>query len=398
MTSMQLTKEEKEILAGRQGLAAAKSMGILVALGNIFGADRLVPIKSAQIAGVSYHNLGDAGLEYLSELAVDGKVRTRTTINAAGMDLKDWKKLGISDEFAEKQLKAIEAFKKLGVEVTATCTPYLAGNRPRFGDHIAWSESSAVCFANSVLGARTNREGGPSALAAAIVGRTPCCGYHLDEKRQAEVAVLVEAKVDSIDGFGALGFAIGKKIGNGIPYIKGIEAAGWDELKNFSASIATHGGTAIFHMENMTPNKTALPSEKVRITESDLEGARDFLNDGEEEVDFVALGCPHASLEEMGDIARLLDGKRVKIDTWIATSRHVLEGARKAGYVEKIENAGAIVAADTCMAVAPLKGRFRCMATNSAKACFYGRGTNGFKTRFGSLERCIKAAVSGTWK
>ncbi len=392
---MKLTSEEKDILSGGRGRAAKKSMEILVALGNIFGADRLVPICSAQISGVSYHNLGDAGLEYLSELALDGRVRVRSTLNAAGMDLKDWKKLGMSDEFAKKQLLVIDAFKKLGVEITATCTPYLAGNTPSFGDHIAWSESSAVCFANSVLGARTNREGGPSALAAAIVGRTPRYGYHLDEKRAAQVGVLVEASVDSIDGFSALGCAIGKKIGDRIPYISGIKSAGVDELKNFSASIATYGGCALFHIEGITPNKTALPSESVKITETEIEAARAFLNDASENVDFVALGCPHASLDELGAIAAMLDGKKVKISTWIATSRHVLEQAKKLGYIGKIEDAGAIVAADTCMAVAPLKWRFRCMATNSAKACFYGRGTNGFKTRFGSLERCIGAAVEG---
>ncbi len=396
---MRLTLEEHEMLAGTQGAAARKSMEILVALGNIFGADTLVPVCSAQISGVSYHNLGDAGLEYLSELAIDGRVRVRSTLNAAGMDIKDWKKLGIiSGEFAKKQLMVIDAFKKLGVEITATCTPYLAGNTPSFGDHIAWSESSAVCFANSVLGARTNREGGPSALAAAIVGKTPCYGYHLDEKRSAQVGVLVDADVNSIDGFSALGCAIGKKIGGRIPYIRGIKTAGVDELKNFSASIATYGGCALFHMDGITPNKTPLPTESVvRITQRDIDSARAHLNDSDCEVDFVALGCPHASLDELGAIAAMLDGKQVKLETWIATSRHVLEQARRLGYIEKIEASGATMATDTCMAVAPLKGKFRCMATNSAKACFYGRGTNGFKTRFGSLEQCIRAAVEEKW-
>lgn len=397
---MHLTGEEKGMLAGRQGVAAKKSMEILVALGNIFGADRLVPVGSVQISGVSYHNLGDAGLEYLSELALDGRVRVRnSTLNPAGMDLKDWKKLGIGEEFAGKQLEVIEAFRRLGVETTAaTCTPYLAGNTPAFGEHIAWSESSAVCFANSVLGARTNREGGPSALAAAIAGKTPCYGYHLDEKRAAQVAVAVEARVASIDGFSALGYAMGKKMGGRVPYIMGIKKAGWDELKNFSASIATYGGCALFHMEGVTPEKTALPTERIRITETELGEARAFLNDEDDKVDFVAIGCPHASIGELGTIASMLDGKKVNVETWIATSRHVLEQGKELGHVGKIEGAGAKMAADTCMAVAPLKGRFLCMATNSAKACFYGRGTNGFRTRFGSLERCVNAAVEGKWK
>ena len=170
---MNLNSKDKDILNGKYGNAAKKSMEILVALGEIYGAKKLIPITSVQVAGVSYHNLGDAGLEYLEELAKDGKVTIKTTLNPAGMDLTDWEKLGISKEFAEKQLKVIDAFKKLGIETTATCTPYLVGNKPNKNDHIAWSESSAVCYANSVLGAKTNREGGPSALAAAIIGKTP---------------------------------------------------------------------------------------------------------------------------------------------------------------------------------------------------------------------------------
>ncbi|MCK5333097.1 MAG: aconitase X catalytic domain-containing protein, partial [Candidatus Aenigmarchaeota archaeon] len=351
---------------GKHGRAAQKSMEILVALGEIYGAKKLVPVKSVQVAGVSYHNLGDAGLEYLEELARDGNVRVKTTINPAGMDLRDWKKLGISSGFAEKQLKVIDAFKKLGIDATATCTPYLVGNRPGFGEHIAWSESSAVCFANSVLGAKTNREGGPSALAAAIVGKTPMYGMHLDENRQAQVTVLVRANIEGLDGFSALGYAIGKKIGNKIPYIIGIKASA-DQLKIFSASIATYGGTALFHVEGVTPNKIKVPVEKVEITEQDVQSAKDALND-ECDVDFVALGCPHASIEELREISELLEGRKVVMATWISTARKIKDEAEKLGFIKTIEDAGAIVAADTCMAVAPLKGRFKCMATNSAKA------------------------------
>lgn len=393
---MKLTADDKRFLDGKHGNAAKKSMEILVALGEIYGAEKLVPVKSVQVAGVSYHNLGDAGLEYLEELAKDGKVRVKTTLNPAGMDLKNWKKLGIGDDFAKKQLLVIDAFKKLGIETTATCTPYLVGNRPKPGEHIAWSESSAVCFANSVLGAKTNREGGPSALAAAIVGKTPMYGLHMDEKRQAEVLADVSADITALDDFGALGHAIGKKIQNRIPYIRGIKRATTDDLKIFSASIATYGGTAIFHIEGITPNKTKVPKEEIEITPKDINESNAALND-DCEVDFVALGCPHASLAELVEISELLDKKKVLITTWISTARKTLESAEKQGIIEKIEKSGAVVAADTCMAVAPLKGRFRCMATNSAKACFYAHGSNDMKTRFGSTKQCIDAAVSGVW-
>ena len=393
---MNLEKQDKEILDGKHGHAAQKSMEILAALGEIYGAEKLIPITSVQVAGVSYHNLGDAGLEYLEELAQDGKVSITTTLNPAGMDLVDWKKLGISKDFAEKQIKVINAFKKLGIETTATCTPYLIGNKPQQGEHIAWSESSAVCFANSVLGARTNREGGPSALAAAIIGKTPKYGLHLEKNRQAQVTVIANAKISTLDDFSALGYDLGKKIENKIPYIVGLKNANTDQLKIFSASIATYGGTAIFHIENITPNKTIIPKEKVEIHNTDIKNAKNALTDNCA-VDFVALGCPHASLRELKEISDMLKGKKVKITTWISTARKTKQEAEKLGILKTIEDSGVIVAADTCMAVAPLKGRFKCMATNSAKACFYAHGSNNFKTKLGSTKQCINYAVNGVW-
>ncbi|HEX9861678.1 MAG TPA: aconitase X, partial [Candidatus Bathyarchaeia archaeon] len=163
---MYLPEKEKRMLDGEEGYAVKKSMEILVALGDIYGAERLIAVGSVQVAGVSYHNLGDAGLEFLNELAKDGRVKVLTTLNPAGMDLENWRNLGITAEFAEKQNLVIDAFRKMGIITSCTCTPYLIGNLPRYGEHVAWSESSAVTFANSVIGAKTNREGGPSALAA----------------------------------------------------------------------------------------------------------------------------------------------------------------------------------------------------------------------------------------
>jgi len=389
---MELTKEEKEMLEGKQGKAVKKSMEILTALGNIFGAKRLIDVKSVQIAGVSYHNLEEAGLEFLEEMAKDGKTKVFTTLNPAGMDLKEWKKLGISEEFAEKQLKVIDAFSKMRVKTTCTCTPYLIGNRPAKGDHVAWSESSAVAFCNSVLGAYTNREGGPSALASALTGKTPEFGLHLDENRQAQIVVEIKTEIKGLSNWSALGHSIGKKIGNKIPLITGIEKASEDELKIFGAAIATYGGTGIFHIRGITPNKTITPKEKVEISSQDLEESKKFLNDAED-IDIVALGCPHCSMEELEKIASLLEGKKVTKEVWICVSREVRDNAEKKGLIQKIEASGAKIAADTCMAVAPLKGRFKGMATNSAKAVYYGRGKNNFKTFFGSIEECIAKAV-----
>lgn len=390
---MHLTSEEKEMLEGKQGKAVKKSMEIIVALGEIFGAEKLIPVTSVQIAGVSYSNLGEAGLEFLDDMARDGKVRVFTTLNPAGMDMENWEVLGISPEFAKNQKRVIEAFAKMGVVTTCTCTPYLIGNLPHFGQHISWSESSAVAFSNSVLGSRTNREGGPSALAAAITGRTAKFGYHLDENRKPVVTVDVSAEMNEIPDFGALGLVIGKKIGNKVAYIRGIKEASIEQLKSFSASIATYGGTALFHMEGITPEKYEVPNEKIEVTQSDIDDAKKSMTDDDAEVDLISIGCPHCTLLEIQKVSELLKGKKVTKELWVCVARPIKKIADQMGYSKIIEDSGAKFACDTCMVVAPLKGRFKTLATDSAKGCYYGRGKNNFKTRFAKIEDLVKIAT-----
>lgn len=390
---MQLTQEQKEMLSGKQGTSTKKAMEILTALGDIFGAKRLIPVTSVQIAGVSYDNLGEAGLEFIESMAADGKARVKTTLNPAGMDLENWKALGIPEDFAKNQIRVIEAFSKMGVITTCTCTPYFIGNKPAFRDHIAWAESSAVCYANSVLGCYTNREGGPSAIASSLTGFTPEYGLHLDENRKPQVAVNVTANMKTIADFGALGKVIGDKIGNKIPYLTGIKHAGAEQLKGFCASIATYGGTALFYMEGITPVRASKPLESFEVSDIDLGKAEQELNDPDVEVDFVSIGCPHCSAGELEQIARLLKGKKVKKETWIHCARGIKKDAPK-WVVDAIEESGAKFACDTCMVVAPVKGRFKGLATNSAKACFYGRSKNKFKIKFCTMEQCIAEAVS----
>jgi predicted aconitase len=398
--SMYLTEKEQGMLDGAEGYAVRKSMEILVALGDIFGAKNLIKVGSVQVAGVSYHNLGDAGLEFLDTLAADGKVRVLTTLNPAGMDLENWQQLGISPEFAEKQNLVIDAFKRMGILISCTCTPYLIGNLPLYGEHLAWSESSAVTFANSVLGAKTNREGGPSALAAAFVGKTPCYGLHLDENRVPDVHVQVNAELTKLSDWGALGYAIGKKAENKIPYITGIKAADLDELKSFCASVVTYGAKPLFYMKGITPSAElqTQPTEMVVVDQSDIKNAYDNINDDVNDIELVCVGCPHCSIKEISEIADLLKGKKVAEGTefWVATSRTAKQLADKRGYSETIEAAGGKFACDTCMAVAPLKGRFKSLATTSAKGCFYSR-QNNMKTKMGSVQECIEAAVTGKW-
>ncbi len=394
---MQLTQEEERMLAGEEGYATRKAMQILVALGKIYGAERLVKVASVQVSGVSYKNLGDAGLEFLDGLAVDGRARVKTTLNPAGMSLTDWESQGIDRGFAEKQLRVIDAYRRLGVEVSCTCTPYLAGNTPSFGEHIAWGESSAVVYANSVIGARTNREGGPSALAASLTGRTPLYGLHLKENRAPTVAVDVEAQLASPEDFSAMGYFIGKAAKDGIPYFRGVARAALEELKTLSAALASSGGVAMFHIEGLTPESgmSGPDVEEVTFTRKDLDETTSFLNDGGVP-DMVAIGCPHCSLTELGTVAQLLEGRQVRRELWVCCSREVKRQSDQLGYTRAIERSGAKFALDTCMVVAPIEDLgHKVVATNSAKACHYLRN-GGLGVRFMPLAECVAEATRTT--
>jgi predicted aconitase len=398
---MHLIPEEQALLDGESGLAAQKAMQILVTLGRIYGAERMLPVNSVQISGVSYDNLGEAGLDWLAEMAANGgQAQVFTTLNPAGMDVEDEGVLGIPAEFAEKQRRVLAAFEAMGVVTTCSCTPYLFGNLPRFGEHIAWAESSAVCYANAVLGARTNREGGPSALAAALTGRTPAYGYHLDTYRRPSLHVQVAANLNDTSDFGALGKAIGDRMqadrGNRVPYISGVDGASLENLKSFCASIATFGGVALFHMAGFTPEAGSFepPPERITLTQPDLDTAKADLNNADpRELDFLSLGCPHLTLGEIQRIAQALDGKQVRKEFWITTSRPVKGMADRMGYTTIIEAAGAKFATDTCCVVSPIKGRFKAMGTDSAKACYYAYAKNGFKTRLLSFDEVLAEAA-----
>jgi predicted aconitase len=398
---MKLTPEEQAMLDGQHGKATQKAMEILAALGTIYEAEQMIPVTSVQIAGVSYANLGEAGLQFLTEMADGGgKARVLTTLNPAGMDVENWQALGISEEFALNQKRVLAAFARMNVITTCSCTPYLFGNVPHFGEHIAWAESSAVCYANSVLGARTNREGGPSALAAALTGRTPAYGYHLDENRQPTVTVVVEGRPVETNDFGALGKAIGEKLTvegrKLVPYIQGIEQASVEHLKSFCASIATYGGAALFHMARITPEASQVtpPTETITITQADLEAANQAMTDAtSKEVDFVSLGCPHLSIKEIARIAELLKGQKVTKEFWITTARPTKQMADMMGYTQIIEASGAKFATDTCCVVAPIKGRFKALVTDSAKACYYAYAKNKFKTVLKPFDEVVAEAL-----
>jgi predicted aconitase len=399
-----LTAEERAMLAGEAGSGVQKAIEIVVALGRIYGAADLVPVRSVQVSGVSYKNLGQAGLEFLQEWAAQGgRAQVPATLNPAGMDLAAWQALGFSEVFARQQQAVIAAYVALGVTPTCTCTPYLVGHVPTRGAHIAWAESSAVSYANSVLGARTNREGGPSALAAAITGRTARYGLHLDENRRATAIVDVACPVVSAADLGALGYLVGRQVKNGVPYFRFRswlpELAG--ELKALGAAMAASGAVALYHIAGVTPearDEDLLSPGLPLLVVGDLAPAYAALNGAGVQIDLVSIGCPHASLAEIEAAADYLAGRRVRAALWITTARATHQAAEAQGLVARIEAVGGRVVADTCMVVAPVADLgFRTMATNSAKMAFYTPSHSGLGVRFGSTAQCLEAAVTGRW-
>jgi predicted aconitase len=392
---MYLTSEEEKILDGDKGEVEEKMFRLLVRLGEIYGADKMIPVGSVQVAGVSYKSISDPGRDFLEDIASKGaKVKVLTYLNPAGMDLENWEKIGFPKDFAKNQLRIMKAFKNMGIVVTSTCTPYLAGNLPRFREHIAWSESSAVSFSNSVIGARTNREGGPSALAAAICGLTPNYGLHLWEKRQPNINIKVDAKLDFNADFGALGYFVGKQIKNKIPYFTGIKDANTDNLKSLGAAMAASGAVALYHVEELTPEADIVEKKKLEtidVGKKELEETYAKLNSGKEP-DIVILGCPHASLKEISTLANKLIDKQLKKPIWICTSRVMKEAADRMGFSEIIEKAGGHIVADTCMVVSPIeKMGYKTTGVNSGKAANYLPGFCKQEVVFANINKLIEA-------
>src|SRR5467141_1323755 len=365
---MRLTRAQRQLL--EEGTdAQRKAMGILLTVGRLADAPRLVPITSAHVSGASYKMIGDAGLEFLEDFAQTARVSVPTTVNPLGTDLAQWQALGIPPEFAEKQARIARAYETMAVRPTFSCTPYLLGVRPAFGEHVAWAESSAVCFANSVLGARTNREGGPAALAAAIVGATPEYGLHVDGGREPTVIVKVRTKPRGID-YSLIGLVAGERVGDGLPFFRGFRGAE-EDLKWLGAALASSGACGMFHLEGVTPEARRARVKSVStitITRSDLNEAKRSHTDGTE-ADVIALGSPQLSREELTEIGRLVAQKPPRIPVWVFTSRAVREAAPDV--VSTIEQQGGRVLADTCLEVTLLEHRFGTVATPSGKGAYY---------------------------
>jgi predicted aconitase len=387
---MLLDKDDEAILAGEQGETRQKMLELLVALGKVFGAERLVPIRSAQVSGASYKTIGEYGLQWLNTL--DAKAVVPAVLNPIGMPRERWQEMGVDPEFARKQQAVVAAYARLGIALECTCTPYYL-RETSYGDHLAWSESSAVSYANSVIGARTNREGGPGALAAALVGKTPCYGFHLAENRKPQVVIAVSADTAtwSVADYGALGYHAGKQVGNRIPYFTGIRPER-DQLKALGAAMAATGAVALYHVEGITPE-----AQKIRY---DVRGMETIPVEGSEvrnlfrviDVEAVALGCPHCSPEELAHIARLLEGKVVTKPLYVFASQGVIDA--NPASVKAIEKSGARVFADTCMVVSPVMEQYNGIMVNSGKALAYVPDMCASPARIGTTEECVKVATA----
>ena len=395
---MQLTKYEEDMYNGEYGEGKAECMEILVSLGKIYDAQKMIPITSAQVSGVSYKTIGDAGLDFVVDLGKKADVTLETMLNPAGVDIENWKELGFSEEFTKKQIDIIKGYESIGVMSTCTCTPYLIGNTPLLNEHVAWSESSAVCYVNSVIGARTNREGGPSALLAAIVGRTPYYGNHIPENRLADMIFDVNYDFTNEAQIGALGYYVGQIVNDKNPYFKLNNNPGRNNLKLLGAALASSGAVSIYHAEDITPEANIANKdesfdelEKIDIDADIINDTIDNLSTTDKTPDLVCLGCPHASITEIQKVAELVKGKNLNKDLWICTSKAIKSIAKQCGYLDIIENAGGKIVSDTCMVVAPVEDLdYEIIGVNSAKAANYVPNMCKLDVVYDTCENLIK--------
>ena len=386
---MQLDPEDEKILAGEQGVTKQKMLELLVALGKVFGAERLVPIKSAQVSGASYKTIGEYGLQWLNTL--DAKAVVPAVLNPIGMPRGRWQEMGVDADFAKKQQAVVAAYERLGIALECTCTPYYL-YETSFGDHLAWSESSAVSYANSVIGAKTNREGGPSALAAALIGKTPCYGLHLEQNRRPQVVIDVQAATRdwTVAEYGALGYHAGKLIGNRIPFFTGIRPDR-DQLKALGAAMAATGAVALYHIAEVTPEAKKNHYNVAGLETISVEGAEVQKLFSDVPVEAVALGCPHCSPEELVCLAGLLKDKLVTKPLYVFAAQGVIDANLRC--VQIIQKSGARVYADTCMVVSPVMEQYKGIMVNSGKALAYVPDMCGGVARIGTTEECVQVAT-----
>jgi hypothetical protein len=399
------------MLHGEFGPATKMAISIVARMAEVAGAKELLDITGAHIDSTVY--IGEAGLEFAERLAnLGAKVSVPTTLNVSGLDEHHWQEWAVPSDWARQAYRQMAAYQSMGTLPTWTCAPYQTEMRPSFGQQIAWGESNAIVFANSVLGARTERYPDLFDICCAITGRVPAIGLHLTENRAGQLLFRLvdvsEQLQQSDDFYPVLGNLIGKVSLDKIPVIDGITIRpAEDQLKAFGAGAASSGGVAMFHMIGITPEAPTLeeafhgnaPTEAVAITMDSLrESRRELTHTDSNQLHMVVLGSPHFSLAEFKRLAPMLKGKRKHPDVkfLVTSSRAMTQLAQQAGFLESLEAFGAQITVDTCILTSPmLPAEIQNLMTNSAKFAYYAPGLLGKKIAFGSLEDCINSAVAG---
>jgi hypothetical protein len=408
---LNLSDRDRAMVDGEGGPAQALAMSILVRMADVYGATELMDISQAHIDSTIY--LGDATLEFAERLASLGaRVAVPTSLNVSGVDECGWKDWAVKAEWAAKAARQMLAYERMGAVPTWTCAPYQTHMRPAFGQQIAWGESNAISFANSVIGARTERYPDLLDICCAITGRVPAIGLHLAKNRGGDICLRltgVPAELQSDDQFFAvLGHLVGKLADEHIPVIDGIVVSpAEDQLKAFAAAAASSGRVALFHIVGVTPEAPTLeaafrgrvPERTIAITGADLRAARRELTTADgRELDMVILGSPHFSLAEFGQLAPMVAGRRAhpRVKFLITSSRLMKERAREEGILDTILAFGAQITLDTCILASPmLPPEIRMLMTNSAKYAYYAPSLLNVRVTFGSLADCVRSAIEG---
>jgi predicted aconitase len=408
---LHLSAYDRSLLEGEHGPAARMAMAILVRMAGVWGARELLDISGAHIDSTIY--IGAAGLEFAERLSAQGaKVAVPTTLNVSGLDEHHWQEWAVPQAWAEQAHRQMVAYQQMGVRATWTCAPYQTEWKPSFGQQIAWGESNAIAFANSVIGARTERYPDLLDICCAITGRAPAVGLHLQENRAAQLLlrlVDIPSRLQADDSFyPVLGHLLGHLSGQQIPAVAGLSVPpSEDQLKALGAAAASSGAVALFHLIGVTPEAPTAaeafhhrkPLRTIDVTLDSLQAARRELTTGSGEgLDMVVLGSPHFSLAEFRQLAPLLEGKRCHpgVQFLVTSSRAMVLLARQAGCLASLENFGGKVTVDTCILASPmLPANIKRLMTNSAKYAYYAPGLLHTEVAFGSLADCVTSAVAG---
>ncbi|RUX34808.1 DUF521 domain-containing protein [Mesorhizobium sp. M2A.F.Ca.ET.042.01.1.1] len=407
--SLALSPEEQAIAASQDG--AGMAMRIVAESARLLGAPGLIPIASAHIDGALYH--GDSGTLFAERLVEGGtKVAVRSTLNVGALDLMGCSRIRLEEPQRGMARRMMEAYRKLGCEQSWTCAPYQAGHRPAQGSDVAWGESNAVVFCNSVLGARTNRYGDFLDIACAITGRAPDYGLHRPENRRArlvfDVSGLSPSFLASEIAWPVLGSLYGREVGNAIGVLRGVAGhPGEDALKAFGAAAASSGAVGLFHIAGVTPEAPDVatilagpePEAVIRVTPEMVARARAGLSTAAapKAIDAVAIGSPHLSHAEFDTLERLIAGRRLAVPIYACTGRHALALLEKDGRRKRLEASGVVIVADTCVVVTPIMPDIGngVLMTNSGKFAHYAPGNTGYAVLYASLADCVESAVRG---